>query len=182
ASQEVVRLSDVVSSSIYRQRKCLEPCRRLSFIEEQLVQAEQDRAAVDSSGKRNTDRRQRILGGEPPPPLVINGLAVLEAGEIEILGQCGTRGIEEALMHRIGIRASDQTQSRDVMRGNHARVTGVKLVSPSTALELCGDFVDALGHNQYRPVGGLRQKISQRTVETSRQHDTLAVLRYEGKR
>src|ERR1700682_2323108 len=111
----------------------------------------------------------------------MNGLDVLAADEVEIFGQCGTRRVEEAAMHRIGIRATDQTQSRDVMRGNHAGVTRVKLAGPSAAVELRGDLVDALGHDQYWSIGGLRQKISHRTVETSRQHDTLAVLCNERK-
>src|SRR6266542_96569 len=84
-------------------------------------------------------------------------------------------------MYRIGIRASDETQRRDMMRGNHARIARVELVSPSTAPQLRGDLVDALGDDQNWSIGGLRQKVSHRTVETSRQHDAFPLLCYEGK-
>ena len=60
------------------------------------------------------------------------------------------------------------------MRGNHARVARVELLGPSTARQLRRDLVDALGDDQHWSIGGLRQKVSHRTVETSRQHDALA--------
>ena len=47
------------------------------------------------------------------------------------------------------------------------------------ARQLRRDLVDALGHDQHWSIGGLRQKVSHRTVETSRQHDALAFLRDE---
>src|ERR1700688_2907782 len=66
------------------------------------------------------------------------------------------------------------------MRRNHARVARMELISPPVARELRGDLVDAFGHNQYRPVDGLRQKVPHRAIETSRQHDALPILCNEG--
>jgi hypothetical protein len=56
----------------------------------------------------------------------------------------------------------------------------MELVFPPAPSELRGDLVDALSHDQYWSVGGLCQKIPQRTVEASRQHDALPILCYEG--
>jgi hypothetical protein len=57
----------------------------------------------------------------------------------------------------------------------------MELVTPALARQLRGYLIDALGHDQHRSIYGLRQKISHRTVETTRQHDALPILGYEGK-
>ena len=56
----------------------------MPFVQQQLVQAQQDCAAVDATGKRNADGRRRVLYGEPVPQLVIDGLDVVTSDEIEI--------------------------------------------------------------------------------------------------
>lgn len=52
----------------------------------------------------------------------------------------------------------------------------MKLPSPPMALELLDDLVDAVGDDEHWAVGGLRQKVPQRPVETPRQHDPFAFL------
>jgi hypothetical protein len=84
-------------------------------------------------------------------------------------------------MNGVRIRATNQPQRRDVVRGHHARVAGVELRRPTMTLELSGDLVYPLGHHQDRPVGGLRQEITHRTVETARQNDALPLLCHERK-
>jgi len=153
----------------------------VAFVEQQLVQAEEYCSAVDAPGERNADRRCGVMSGEPPTQLAINSLDVTAPDEIQILVQRATRRVEKALVHRIGVRTSDQSQSRHVMRGRHTRITRVELINPSTAPQLGRDLVHALRHDQHWSVGRLREKISHRTVETSRQHDAFPILRYEGK-
>ncbi len=177
-----MRLSRVCSFTLHRQCKSLKACGRLTFIQQQLVQAEQNPAAVDPSGKRNANGCSEIVPGEPPAQFVVNCFDVMATNEIQILWQCAARRIKETPMHGIGIGTPDQTQCRDVVRGNHARVAGVELVCPPTPFQLRGDLVDALGDDQRWSIGSLGEKISQRTVETSRQYDLLPVLRNERKR
>src|SRR5439155_10529987 len=109
------------------------------------------------------------------------GFDVMAADDVEIRWQRTAGRVEKASVHRVGIRASDQAKRGDVMCGNHARVAGVELVTPSTACELRRDLVDSLGNDQCWPIGGLRQKVSHWTVETSRQHHALPILCYESK-
>ena len=46
--------------------------------------------------------------------------------------------------------------------------------------ELAGNLIDAVSNDQYGSVGSLRQKVSQRPIETSDEHHALAFLRNEG--
>ena len=181
SAQKFMRLLHVLALRIHRQRECLQPRRRSSLVQEQLVQAEQDRAAVDAPGKRNADRRGGVLRDEPSTQLIVNGLDVMAANEIQIPGQRGARRIEEAPVYRIGVRTSNQTQRRDMVRWNHSRITRVELTRPSPARQLRGDRVDPLGHDQYRSIDRFCEKVAQRTVEAARQHDSLAILRNECK-
>ncbi len=48
-------------------------------------------------------------------------------------------------------------------------------------LELGGNLVDARSYHKYRSIGGLRQKVSHWTIETSCERDALSVLRNERK-
>jgi hypothetical protein len=57
----------------------------------------------------------------------------------------------------------------------------MELPRPSTARQLGRDRVDPLGDDQYRSIDSFREKVSQRAVETARQHDSLAILSDEGK-
>lgn len=68
------------------------------------------------------------------------------------------------------------------MCGNHARVAQVELISPSVTSELRCNLVDAIGNDQHRTIGGLCEKISHWTVETSRQQNALAILCEERER
>ena len=180
ATQEIGGLSRIVSLAVDGERECFQSRGRLSFVQEQPVQAEKNCSAVDASGKRTPIGAAGILRGEPSAQLAVNSLDVVTADEIEILWKRAARRIEEAPMHWIGIRASDEAQRRDVMRGHHSRVARMELVRPSMPRELRGDFVDALADDENWSVGGFREEVSHRSVETSREHDALSFLRDEG--
>ena len=47
--------------------------------------------------------------------------------------------------------------------------------------QLGRDLVDPFGDDQHGAVDGLRQKVSERPVQTSRQHHALPILCYESK-
>ena len=170
-------LPGIVAFTVHGERERLQACGGLAFVQEELVQTEQNRAAVDPSGERNSNRRRSILRRDPAAQLAVNGFDVTAAGEIQVFGQLRARRVEEAAVHGIGIGTSDQTQSRNVVRGHHSRVRRMELTFPPVARELCGDLVDALSHYQHRSIGGLRQEIPQGTVETSRQRDPVTFLR-----
>src|SRR5512140_3913360 len=87
--------------------------------------------------------------------------------------------IEEAAVHRIGIRTSHQSQRGGVVRRHHARVARVELLRPSVTRQLARDVVDALGDDQHGTFGGLREEISQRAIEAAGENDALSVLYYE---
>jgi hypothetical protein len=57
----------------------------------------------------------------------------------------------------------------------------MELPGPSTARQLHRDRIDPLGHDQNRSIDRFREEVPQRTVETARQHDSLAILGDEGK-
>jgi len=56
-------------------------------------------------------------------------------------------------MDRVRIGAAHQSQCGDVVRRHHTGVRRVELLAPATARELGNDLIDALGNDQYRPVG-----------------------------
>src|SRR5262249_58997730 len=55
SSEKFARLLSVVACSIDRKRERLEPTRRLTFVQQQRVEAEQHGAAVYTAGKRDAD-------------------------------------------------------------------------------------------------------------------------------
>ena len=181
ATQELVRLAHVLAFGIHRKRECLQPRGRLPFVEQQLVKTKEDRSAVDAARKWNADRRRRILHGEPAAQLAVNRFDVLPPREIEILRKRGAGRIEEAPVYGVRIGTTDQAQGGDVVRRNHSRIARVELTRPSTSRQLRRDRIDPLGNDQYRTIGSLCEKVAQRTVETARQDDALAILRDEGK-
>jgi hypothetical protein len=67
------------------------------------------------------------------------------------------------------------------MRRYHSSVGRVELLRPSPTRELPRDLVDSLGYYQRRTVDGLGKEISQRAIETARQHNALTILRHQGK-
>ena len=119
---------------------------------------------------------------EPPTKLAIDGFDVVPTDDVEIRWQRTAGRVEKTSVHRVRIRTSDQTKRGDMMCGHHARIARVELIGPPVTPELRRDLVDSLGNDQYWPIGGLRQKVSHRTVETSRQCDPLPILSNESKR
>ena len=113
--------------------------------------------------------------------LGVKRLDVVSPDQIQVCRHNPVRRIEESLMHRIGIRAANQTQGGDVVRRHHSRVARMELFHPTLARQLAGDLVDALGDYQDGPVECLGEKITERPIETPRQHYPLAFLRYQGK-
>ena len=113
--------------------------------------------------------------------LAINCLDILPAGQIQILGQRGAGRVEEAPVHGIRIRTSNQTQRRDMVSRNHSRIARMELGGPSMARQLRRDRIDPLGHDQDRSIDRFRKEVPQRAVETACQHDSLAILSDEGK-
>jgi hypothetical protein len=146
-----------------------------------MIEAEQHRAAVHSTGERDADRGHRLLHREPAPKLGIQRLDVPAADDAGVRGKRRAGRIEEPLVNRIGIRTSDQTQRSHVVRGHHARVARMELVRPATARQLSPDLVDALGDDEHRSVGGLREEVPHRAVQASRQRHPLTLPRDERK-
>src|SRR6185437_231245 len=180
--EKIVRLPRIVASAVDRERERLEPRRRLAVIEQQAVEAEQHRAAVDPTRKGHTDRRRVFLHGQPRTELGVECFDVMAADQVEIGWQHAARRIEETLVNRIRIGTADELQRGDVVRWNHARIARMKLVRPPAMLELSLDLVDSLGDDQHRTGGRFGEEVSQRPVEASGEHDALAVLRDERER
>jgi hypothetical protein len=57
----------------------------------------------------------------------------------------------------------------------------MKLILPSVTLELFSDLIDSIRNYQHWSVSGFREKVSHRTVETSREKNSLAFLRHDRK-
>ena len=123
-----MRLTRIVALAVNRKGKSLEPCRRLAFVEQELVETKEDRAAVDPAREWDADRRRWVVRTKPATQFTVNRLDVISADEIQIRGQGATRRIEEPLMDRIRVRAAHQTQRGNMVRWNHPRVAGVELV------------------------------------------------------
>ena len=84
ATQELAGLTRIVSVAVNRKGERFQPRRRLSFVEQQLVEAEQNGAAVDSPGERHSDRRFKIVRGQPAAQHLVERLDVKASDQIQI--------------------------------------------------------------------------------------------------
>src|SRR5690349_3021433 len=85
-------------------------------------------------------------------------------------------------MNGIRIRTPDELQRCDVMRWHHTSIARMELIAPPKPIQLSRDCVDPLGHNEHRSFTRLGEEVAKRTIETSREHHALPILRNERKR
>src|SRR5437667_5530743 len=145
------------------------PSRVQAELAHEVIGHEENRPAVDAAGKADADGRldaqlsplapvlslsERLprLTGEVQPPgdFVRQRADVTAADFIEVGRQCVALWREEAPAGRLGIRTANELDFDEVMRRNHARVGGMKLVVEAFGLELSVNGVDAVGDDERR--------------------------------
>ena len=157
--EKVIGLLGVLGTLIHAEREGLEPLRGLSPSEHQMVEYQEHRAAIDSSGKEHTDgffvtdtlEPSIAFGGQLPD--------VLGSDRIEIVRPAIARGLKESCVKRVRIGASDKFNLDNIVGRDHPGIRSVELIVDPHLGEFEPDVLDLLGDDQAGALGSFGQEV-----------------------
>ena len=157
--EKFVGLLGILGTLIDAECEGLEPLRGLSPSKHQMVEYQEHRAAIDPSGKEDTDGF--LFTDTLEPSIAFGGQLpdVLGSDRIEIVRPSIALGLKETGVKRVRIGASDKFDLDDIVGRNHSGVRCVELIVDPHLGEFEPYVLDLLGDDQAGALGSLGQEI-----------------------